>query len=353
LALGGVALVAGLWGGLLRIGLELPVPSAAVVSNHGALMVCSFLGTVIGIERAVALGHRWAYAAPLLTGLGSVTLLVTGHSVVGVGAVVAGSLVFVAASVRIIARQSTTFTVVMALGGVAWAVGNVLWWMGRPIFDLVLWWVAFLLLTIAGERLELSRLMRRPRWANAAFVVACGLFLVGVAASVWWRDVGVRLSGAGMLALTLWLFRHDVARRTVRLDGLPRYVAVCLLSGYVWLFVAGVLLVTHGSLTAGPAYDAALHAFFVGFVFSMIFGHAPIIVPAVLRVAVPYRPSFYLALALLHASLLVRIVGDVIVLPGARIAGGTLSAVAVLLFIAIVVRSARAGDLRRRAPHPG
>jgi hypothetical protein len=35
-------------------------------------------------------------------------------------------------------------------------------------------------------------------------------------------------------------------------------------------------------------------------------GHAPIIFPAVLRVAVPYHPSFYLPLALLHLSLLVK-----------------------------------------------
>ena len=39
----------------------------------------------------------------------------------------------------------------------------------------------------------------------------------------------------------------------------------------------------------------------------MVFGHAPIIFPAVLRVAVPYHATFYLPLALLHASLAVRL----------------------------------------------
>ena len=53
-----------------------------------------------------------------------------------------------------------------------------------------------------------------------------------------------------------------------------------------------------------------MHALALGFVFSMVFGHAPIIVPAVLRVAVPYSPAFYAPLALLHLSLLVRIAGD-------------------------------------------
>ncbi len=66
-----------------------------------------------------------------------------------------------------------------------------------------------------------------------------------------------------------------------------------------------------GGLTPGsPSYDAALHALALGFVFSMVFGHAPIIFPAVLRVAVPYHPSFYVPLALLHLSLAARLAGD-------------------------------------------
>ena len=53
-----------------------------------------------------------------------------------------------------------------------------------------------------------------------------------------------------------------------------RYVAVCLLAGYFWLAVGGALVALQ------VAYDAALHAIFVGFVFSMVFGHAPVILPA-------------------------------------------------------------------------
>jgi hypothetical protein len=93
----------------------------------------------------------------------------------------------------------------------------------------------------------------------------------------------------------------DLARVTIRQDRLPRYVAACLLAGYFWLGLAGALI----ALATG--YDAALHAFFVGFVFSMVFGHAPVILPAVLRTRFPYHPVLYLPLALLHASLAVRV----------------------------------------------
>jgi hypothetical protein len=106
--------------------------------------------------------------------------------------------------------------------------------------------------------------------------------------------------GVVLVLLALWLFAYDLARVTVRQSGLPRYIAVCLLSGYAWLAFGGALL------AAAVAYDAALHAIFVGFVFSMVFGHAPVILPAVLRVKLPYHPVLYLPLALLHASLLVR-----------------------------------------------
>ena len=339
LALGALSLVAGIWGGLLRLGWQLPVPSTAVVSDHGALMVCGFLGTLIGVERAVALGRWWAYAAPLFTGVGSVAVLVGAPAGLGVGAIVVGSVIFLIASLRVVLRQPASFTITMAVGAAAWVVGNGLWWMGRPIFGLVWWWAAFLLLTIAAERLELSRLMHRPKSATRNLFAACALFLVGVVAATWWQDAGTRIAGAGMVAVALWLTLHDLARRTVRQTGLTRYVAVCLLSGYAWLMASGAMLMVHGRLAAGVEYDAALHAFFIGFVFSMIFGHAPIIFPAVLRVAVHYRPLFYFPLVLLHMSLVARVVGDLSALANARLWGGALNAVAIVGFIATMVWS--------------
>lgn len=53
LALGVLLLLAGLWTGLLRLGWELPLLLFA--SYHGPLMVSGFSGTLIGLERAVAL----------------------------------------------------------------------------------------------------------------------------------------------------------------------------------------------------------------------------------------------------------------------------------------------------------
>lgn len=198
--------------------------------------------------------------------------------------------------------------------------------------EAVSWWLAFLILTIAAERLELSRLLPPSAVAQHMFVAIMAMIGGGLlGSSLRW---GLPLFAAGVLSLAVWLLKQDLARRTVRNRGLTRFIAVCLLSGYVWLAVGGGIVLAAGALVPGsPSYDAALHAICLGFVFSMIFGHAPIILPAVVRVKVPYHPTFYLPLVLLHASLLVRLAGDA----GERYdwtrSGGMLNAAALAVFM--------------------
>ena len=158
----------------------------------------------------------------------------------------------------------------------------------------------------------------------------------------------------GWLGIAAWLLAFDVARRTVKNAGLTRFIAVCLIAGYLWLAVAGVLALLHGGVPAGFAYDAMLHAVFVGFVISMIFGHAPVIFPAVTGRTLPYSPWFYGHLALLHLSLLVRTAGDLSGQFTLRKWGGLLNAAAILLFLALTARGAlmnpkRAGAHARRS----
>jgi hypothetical protein len=210
-------------------------------------------------------------------------------------------------------------------------VGNLLWqsagwcrsWScgGRPI------------LTIAGERLELGRIQRLPPLAGRIFAGIITLLLAGLLISVLWQDSGVRLFSLGMLLLAAWLFRYDIARRTVRKTGLAQYIAACLLAGYVWLAFAGLLGLIYGATFAGPRYDAFLHAIFLGFVFSMIFGHAPVIFPAIIGRQYRFHPMLYANLALLHASLLLRVIGDLARVPPLRMWGGLLNGIALLFFL--------------------
>lgn len=270
LLLGGLALGTGLWAGLARLGVsQAPLSPLA----HGPLMVSGFLGTVIALERAVAARVSWAYLGPLCCGLGTLGLLLDRPGP-GAALLTAGSAVVLVVLTRVLVSAPLLHHGVLVLAAASWVYGNVLLLRGRPVFEVVWPWMLFLVGTIAAERLELTRLVPRSRRALLLFVVALGVMAAGVVMNE------VRVLFAGALGLAAWLLRFDLARRTVRQHGLVRFIAVALLLGYGWLAVAGGLGLAWGNPMAGPRYDALLHATFVGFVFSMIFGHAPIIVPA-------------------------------------------------------------------------
>ena len=154
-----------------------------------------------------------------------------------------------------------------------------------------------------------------------------------------------------LLALAIWLLKQDIARRTVHQQGLTRFIAVCLLSGYVWLGIGALILLSAGgTVPNSAAYGAGLHAILLGFVFAMVFGHAPIIFPAILGVRLPYHRLFYLPLAVLHLSLVLRVAGTLLSEEQMRSIGGALNAAALALFVlGMVVSVARgASGLRSR-----
>lgn len=327
-----LALLAGLWAGLLRMGWSLtPYPDLA--NAHGPLMVSGFLGTLIPLERAVAIRKKWMFAAPALTAIGWVVLLAS-PGLPGAVLLTSGSLVTFAILLFMLIREPRFHTLVMAAGGLSWLVGNILWMTGMPIFQMVFWWLAFLVLTIAGERLELNRVLRHSPRQVLFFGLFVVLILVGESTTIFNLELGTRLSGAGILGLGAWLILYDLARRNLHhKTALTRYIARSLFTGFIWLILGSGLMLGLGAQYAGPYYDAALHMLFVGFVMSMIFGHAPIIFPAIFQVRINFHPAFYIYLVLLHLSLLLRIAGDLASLQIVRQWGGLLNEVAILLFL--------------------
>ena len=339
LVLGMLSLVGGVLAGLARLDWSMPTLAANAAGWHGALMICAFLGTVISLERAVALGRGWAYLAPAAAGSGGVALLAGAPLILTQVLTLAAAAILVAASAQVMRRLVAPFTVILALGALSWMVGNAVWLAGGALHLAVPWWLTFLVLTIAGERLELNRFLPTPRAAQRLFFVIVGSILAGALASLTEEDSGLALFAAGLLALAAWLLRYDIARRNAGQKGLTGFIAICLLSGYAWLLLAGLLGLAGGFLPGHPWRDATLHAVGLGFVFSMIFGHAPIIFPAVMRVKIPWHPAFYLPLVLLHVSLALRIVGGLGGQLNLRRDGGVINAIALLVFIATLLAS--------------
>lgn len=337
IALAILALLFALWAGLLRLGWSLPAFNNLTMA-HGPLMVSGFLGVLIPLERAVAIRQKWMFGVPLLAGAGWI-LLFFSPSLAAV-LLTLGSLGTLAILGVMVKREPHLQTIVMAFGALAWVIGNGLWMMGMPIFQIVFWWIAFLVLTIGGERLELSRVLRPTPNQIRLFSLLTAALLAGALLATFDLNLGARLGGFALLGLSLWFVRFDLARRNLRHpNSLTRYIAACLFGGYIWLGISGGLFLYFGALYAGPFYDAALHSVFVGFIIAMIFGHAPIIFPAILGAQIKFYPAFYWNLGLLHLSLALRLVGDLANLYDLRKWGGLLNEVAILLFLGMTVFS--------------
>jgi hypothetical protein len=324
-----------MWGGLGRVGaapLEaMPGFSQAVVL-HAALMISGFFGTVIGLERAVAVGRRWAFMSPVASGVGAL-LMLSGASTAGEWLLVAAAIVVVAASAEIVRREPVLRAQVLLLGALAWLFGNLGLAIGWGMQAVVAWWFAFLVVTIAAERLEMTWLARRRAGAQTALLVLLAALLCGAAATTFDAATGGVIYGVALALLGLWLAGSDMARRTVAIPGLSRYMALCLLAGDFWLIIAG--LAWAATALGVPARDAALHALGLGFVMSTVMAHAPVILPAVARVKLRFGLAFYAPLALLHASLALRLWGDA-ASPALRRLGAELNVAALLLFMATV-----------------
>ncbi len=310
LLLAGGALLAGLVGALLRAGVAVPVGHAAeaLLRLHPVLMLLGFLGTLIGLERSVALPARVAYGVPALLWAGMFWPL----------AGVAGALLYGGLVAYHGHRMSPGLHVwMMALGGVFLAGAY-----AAPLAgggpDLKLFGMLFLMFTIFGERLELGRIIHHQRMLRFSAVALA----VGLMGTAWCGSSGLSV---GALLLALWLLYFDTARRIIRWGGLSRYIAVNLLTGYLWLALYGL------SPWLPMPQDMQIHSFFLGFVFMMIFAHAPIIFPALMGFRLGFHRSFYLPMILMNVSLLLRWGGWLAV-------GGSLSVVAVLA-LPVVIRA--------------
>jgi hypothetical protein len=186
--------------------------------------------------------------------------------------------------------------------------------------------------------LELSRIVSVSRSSQLIFFFVVLLVLLGAVhgdlAYSW-----APLTAAGLLGLAIWLLRYDIARRTIYQHGQPGFSACSILAGHAWLAVAGIVLLSERFGAVVFSYDAAVHAIAIGFVLSMLFGHAPIILPAVTGLRVRFSRVAYVPLGLLHISVMIRVMSDLLGLVDLRAASGVLTIVA-LAGYAVVLTAA-------------
>lgn len=342
-AIGAVALMAilnllgAVGGGLVRLG-SLPAQAigptgAHAVGAHGAVMMAGFFGALIALERVVAL--RRGLWVPVLAALG-------GWLAWGAGQWSAAGGLWIASATGLVwlyvwagwQRAMSLPLAVEASGALALVIANAAFACGQTDAARV-GWSAFLVLTIAGERRELTRLVRLPGWASKAFLLVWASAVAAVLLAPWMPDVAQTLWWVTLVLLASWLLRWDVATRQWRARGWAGHTALCLVVGYVWLAVAAVLGL--------QGQTVAWHVLWLGFVMAMVFGHAPIMLPALAG----WRPEptrwALLPLAVLGASLALRVLASVTNGPAGLAAAGAGHALAFVLFGVVMVRAVRRG----------
>ena len=133
-----LTLIAATWAGLLRLGWQWPSFRPTLALSHGPLMVAGFFGTLISLERAVAMGKPWTYIGPLLSGIGGVLVAFGVGGNIGPVLITLGSVWLVLIFIVVLRQHFTGYLVVMALGALALLVGNLLWLFGWPVYQIVL-----------------------------------------------------------------------------------------------------------------------------------------------------------------------------------------------------------------------
>ncbi len=321
-----ISLVVGILSGLFRIGWSIPI--GEVAGEHGALMTGSFLGTLIVLERIVALKKKWLYVIPVISGL-SLVFFILGKQAIAMSLLTIGSLGLIYIYIDLINRFGEYYFYVMMVGAVGWAVGNIIMIVTPFYPQAAPWWIVFILLTVFGERLELSKFLPQTRRKKVTMIIAISVFMVGIILP--YHAIGKFISGAGLILMAIWLLKYDIARKSVKAQGMHRYTGSLLLAGYFWLMVCGFLMIVDFETLYN--YDAMLHAFFLGFTFSMIFAHAPIIFPGVAGLTIrPFHDTLYIWAILLQISLAFRIISELLMESQYRTISGMLNAVIIILF---------------------
>jgi hypothetical protein len=336
LPFGLLALLAGMAAGLARFGW---LPFNGLAAAHGPLMVGGFLGGLISLERAAALDRRWGYLPPGLAGLATVCLLV-GKPVHAGGLLVAAGVVLSVIHAIFVRRQPVSHAWLMLAAALCWGGGSLVWVLTGTVARAVSLWSCYIVLMIAGERLELSRFARLPQGALLVFLSATGFALAGSVAAVWMPPAS-RILGLGILGLVAWLWLYDAGLKRRDEDPAGHFRLWSLRLGYVWLTLAALTACWKGIAPAGPDADAFLHSLFLGYAFSMILAHALLIFPALAGLPLKFHRGFWAAFVLLNFSLAIRMIGDFLMNWQVRRVGGLLNVVALLSFLASIPIAAR------------
>ncbi len=333
-----LSLLTGIFAGWFRIGWNLPVSLPS--GEHGALMIGSFLGTLICLERSVSYPNRLALIVPAVNALSIIFFLLKLPQIAYM-CLILGGAGLTAIYYMVYVKHKGLHVLIMMTGGLCYFAGSAILYNTSFYPSVITWWIAFLFFTITGERLELSKfiLFKNTLKKQSVLVIFLLIFTAGIFLP-FHSTSGSLAPAVSLIGTALWLFKYDMAKHSLKKSGQSFYSGLLLLTGYVWLVITGIFFALGAYF--GSFYDASLHAFFLGFVFMMIFAHAPVILPAVLKLGIsPFGKTLYIWYGLLNVTLVLRVLTFIPAAAQYKMWAGLLNGIAVVGFFVNMLVLAR------------
>ncbi len=322
-----LSLILGVYSGWIRIGWQMS-HSFVPIGHHGVIMTGSFLGTLICLERAVVMKAKWPMVLPVIMAASLPALLFENINLAYL-LLILGSFGYLIISLQFVATFKNTSDYLLLIGALFQLCANIILFITYSYPMAFAGWMLFLIFTIVGERLNLTRFL--PTTKSDRIELYAWLFFL-VLSTAFYHFGSAILVGLCFMGLAQWLLRNDIAIKNSTKTGSYKFLGYSLISAYLWLVITGI--VSFQKQGNPFLYDAILHSFFIGFAFNMIMAHAPIIFPGIIKINVkPHHSILFVWLGLLNISLLLRVIGDFAQNGTLRKTGGIINGFSILAYL--------------------
>lgn len=325
------ALLSGIWTGLIRVGLDLPLKQG--MTNHGAIFVCSFVSTLIFFKTIKDSGKKFLLVIPLLNVISIIPLLLnqTKPAFLLLTITSIGFTVFIFTQTKSI---SDIKSIAFLLGSLCLVVGNFKLFLTGFYPVAVPFWIGAVLLIIFAENINESII--RSRFRLLWFVLTVS---ITIAVFIPFHSSGELILGILLLVFSI-VIPVTLFSEYKKLQ-LPLFFKSGFITSYFFLFLTGLIYVS-GTYT-GYHYDASVHSFFLGYLFVMIF--TDIGSGRCLSNGNSEHKTYfinYFWIFLLSVSLLMRIYADFDMATSIRIFAAKFNGVAILgFFITHIIQKIR------------
>lgn len=289
------SLLLGMWIGVGKAGYGFG--AVYLYPHHAAILIGSFFGTLIMLERVITLPSRNALYLPLINGV-SIFFFLFNQMDLAYGMLVTGGIVMLSLYLFFYLQQKNVVHFLFFFSAICYIVGFLAHFLDLSYDFRIHYWALYFLFTIVAERIELTRYLNVPSYFSwiLAFLLLALSFSHLLSFSYRWYGVMVFL-------LALFLLRYDIAGKNIRSKDPHRFRGWALYVGYGWLLIHAItsFFFTQSNI------DMRVHSFFLGFVMNMVFAHAGIILPAVLKKTMVFHaPSAYVVFIVFQVVIMLR-----------------------------------------------